>query len=209
MFVAARHVRPREARPLEAMCAPVGRSSDWPVPNCTVPALLRAHLAPHAFGVQRCLELVERAEARHNASYAYVVRARPDHLWEAPLADPTDWPKAQVLAPATGLDEFAIVPRSLARSYFRPFELLQHGCPLLRSSLRSRVMARTTHCAATNLQPACLFRLRLLIDGVSSTHTSCDGHRLKPPAAARVCNTSALEPALVQHRNQSSFYMCI
>ena len=38
-------------------------------------------VVPLAYGVQRCIDLIEDAEATLNMTFAFVVRARPDLLW--------------------------------------------------------------------------------------------------------------------------------
>ena len=105
-------------------------------------------------------------------------------------------------------DSFAIVPRALVRSYFRPFELLTDGCPLLRQGRRSSLVARTTHCADAELHPACLFRLRAMVDGVGTTHTTCDGQTLHAPSTARLCNASAQAARRAPGITPSS-YVCL
>ncbi|KAL1528979.1 hypothetical protein AB1Y20_010300 [Prymnesium parvum] len=180
--------------------------ANWTSSNCSLPSAHRLHLAPAAFGVHSCLPLIQRHEARLNRSYAFLVRARPDALWRAPLPSAATWPRGQVLAPLGAIDELAVVPRPLAASYFGAYELLQHGCWLLRSGLRSRLVTHSSHCVKEGVEPACLFQLKLMVDGVSVTHLTCDGLPLLPPPLALLCNASN---ASLPRRNMSSHYVCV
>ena len=62
-----------------------GGSGDWrSAINCSTAQTGRRSdesVVPLAYGVQRCIDLIEDAEATLNVTFAFVVRARPDLLW--------------------------------------------------------------------------------------------------------------------------------
>ena len=165
---------------------------DVPSINCSMVSIPPS-LTLMAWSVQRCFELLEEAEQRLNRTYSHIIRVRPDHLWSEALPDQSLWPKAQVLAPPLDIDEFAIVPRRLAPSYFKTFELLQKGCPLLRGSTLAQ-WQRKPYCPSVGIRtPACLFHTRFAVDDVMVSHAFCDGSRVRAPSIARTCSATAMQ----------------
>lgn len=177
---------------------------NWTTPNCSIPPSVQSHIAPPVFTARSCSALVENNEDKLNVSYSFIVRVRLDYLWEEPILDPAFWPKEQILAPYGALDDFAVVPRLLARSYFSSSQLLQHdGCRVLRSGMHTHFITRSTHCGMVNTPAACLFQLKLMIDGVSSTQTACNRQVLRAPRRAVVCTAQAAKnlTAKLRHPN--------
>ena len=151
----------------------VGFGGDWrSTINCSTAQTGRRSdesVVPLAYGVERCIDLIEDAEQSLNMTFAFVVRARPDLLWDDPLPRTDLWFNARVLASSAGNDKLAIVPRAALRSYFGAYSLLAApGCPMLQPSAREQLPA-SAHCwMREHALRDCLFRVRPALDGIET-----------------------------------------
>lgn len=161
-----------------------------------------------AYAAQLCVDMVEDAEERLNMTFAFVVRARPDLLWESPLPRVDSWFPSRVLASSNGDDKLAIVPRAALRSYFGAYHLLESGCPMLkRTAQNEAALPSDAHCwMAEHQLRDCLFRVRPAVDAIETGKVYKSGEHVWSPNIAYECHrgrTGAHEQqrrALVQRR---------
>ena len=171
----------------------VGFGGDWrSTINCSTAQTGRRSdesVVPLAYGVERCIDLIEDAEQSLNMTFAFVVRARPDLLWDDPLPRTDLWFNARVLASSAGNDKLAIVPRAALRSYFGAYSLLAApGCPMLQPSAREQLPA-SAHCwMREHALRDCLFRVRPALDGIETGKYYKSGEHVWVPNIASQCH---------------------
>lgn len=165
----------------------------WPQLNCSAAAtaVLAVSLA---YGAQHCVDMVEAAEKRLNVTFAFVVRARPDLLWDWPLPPPEQWHPGQISSVFGGDERLAIVPRAALRSYFGAWQLLRDDCPLLSHAGRSPELRASlppfARCWVAGQQLRdCLFRVRPALDGVPMGKTFRSGEHVWAPSIAKPCQS--------------------
>jgi len=179
------------------------RASQAVAAQCPLTADDPSGAAPLAYGTQQCVGLVEEAERASNTTFAYVLRARADLLWLAPLPRPTlAWHPAKIIASYAGDDRFAIVPRAALRSYFNAFETLRHRCPMLRAGSEGgkgapesspldheRFPTNFPRCGAPDAPSprTCIFRVRPALEGIAMGRTYRTGEHVAVPRTATLC----------------------
>jgi hypothetical protein len=146
-----------------------------------------------AYGIQQSLAAVRSYEQKRGKRYEFIIRTRPDHLWERRLPQMEHWRVGNppyLLTPYAGDDKFAIVHHSAATSFFTVYDLLLGGCPLLCNRNSTHTFTRKNQCwirEPSMIFADCMFRVRLYIDGVHVHRRYKNGSPVASPNIARAC----------------------
>lgn len=131
------------------------------------------------WGIQRCGQLVEAAEATRGAAYSWVVRTRPDTFFREPIQPPPLVATTRACYCCDGNDAFYMASRAAVPGLFSPYDLA-FNCRWVGNSSLARSLPSSMQCGLQGLSnpsgfiwPDCVFRLAAHRHGVK--YLGCEG----------------------------------